>query len=85
MHCPKESPLHIAAGYGNVHIINILIDHGVGVDVTDRWGNAPLSQCVRAKHHRAARMLKNESAKLQTNEMHAQTVWERRLVYYWDY
>lgn len=63
----QRCPLHIAAGFGNLEMIQILVDHGADVNVMDRWGNTPLAQSEVGGQ--AERLLKGSGAKMQEAEM----------------
>jgi len=65
---PQERcALHIAAGFGNLEMIQILVDHGADVNVIDRWGHTPLEQSEvggQAQH-----LLKGNGARMQEAAM----------------
>jgi len=73
----QRCPLHIAAGYGNLQMISVLIEHHAEVNVMDFWGQTPLTQCERGKHNRVERLLKDHGAKIQKAEMQKQAIWEK--------
>lgn len=73
----QRSPLHIAAGFGNMPVMQTLLQHGADVNAIDRWGCTPLYQCEQGKHSEAAQMLKDNGAKLQKARLQQQAVRER--------
>jgi len=71
----QRCPLHIAAGYGDLGMIQLLVDHKANVDVTDRWGRTPLAQSEG--HPKAERLLKEHGAKLTMVRMQKKAVREK--------
>ena len=47
----------MAASEGNLHIVEVLIEHSVEVNCKDRWDSTPLSDALRANHLELARLL----------------------------
>jgi len=65
----QRCPLHVAPGFGNLDMIQILIDRGASVNVIDHWGRTPLSQCELGGHFKAEQLLKDNGAMLQKARM----------------
>src|SRR5258708_4987063 len=42
----ESTPLHVAAAYGNLNMVQLLIDYGVDVNALDRQGYSPLYLAV---------------------------------------
>mmetsp|Transcript_65338 Transcript_65338/g.116479 ORF Transcript_65338/g.116479 Transcript_65338/m.116479 type:complete len:427 (-) Transcript_65338:229-1509(-) len=73
----QRCPLHVAAGFGNIPMMKLLVERGADVNATDRWGFTPVYQCEQGKHSKAARMLKGNGAKLQRIELQQQAQREK--------
>ena len=52
----KDTPLHSAALYGDLEMIQILLECDADIDCLDRFGNTPLHYASRNGHHNAARV-----------------------------
>ena len=52
----KDTPLHYAALYGDLEIIQILLECEADINCLDRFGNTPLHYASRNGHHNAAKV-----------------------------
>ncbi|GJP30928.1 hypothetical protein CLOM_g7326 [Closterium sp. NIES-68] len=60
-----RTPLHVAAAYGHVACINVLLQNeGVDVNAADRGGSTPLLEAVKNGHSKAAQALQAAGAAL---------------------
>jgi uncharacterized protein len=57
-----DTPLHIAAVNGDVHIIGLLLDAGADIDAHGEYGYTPLQQAVGQGHVDAVRLLLRRGA-----------------------
>jgi len=58
----KRTPLHWAADFGQVEVINYLVSKGAKVNVTDQYGITPLLAAVYENHPAAVRALLDHKA-----------------------
>ncbi len=70
-HCPilldPSDPaelLHAAAGAGQVEIVRLLLENGIGVNNVDQYGATPLFYALRRDRHAVARLLRDSGASL---------------------
>ena len=45
-----RTPMHLAASEGRSHVVKYLIDQGVFIGPSDRWGNTPLTDARRIEN-----------------------------------
>jgi hypothetical protein len=45
-----DTPMHAAARAGHINILSLLLEHGVGVDDLDKWGETPLLRASWCRH-----------------------------------
>ena len=60
--CDNETPLHIAAAWGDRHAINLLLDAGAEVNAQGDMSLTPLHAAVRSNHILAAEALLQRGA-----------------------
>jgi len=70
-------PLHIAAGFGKINLIQMLVDKGGDVNALDHWGRTPLTQAEVAGHFECERLLKSCGATLQKIRVQRKAVREK--------
>ena len=58
----KRTALHLAAGEGNVEIVQLLCKYEANVNTKDRWGNHPLDDALRSNSEESARVLREYDA-----------------------
>mmetsp|Transcript_14500 Transcript_14500/g.40339 ORF Transcript_14500/g.40339 Transcript_14500/m.40339 type:complete len:650 (-) Transcript_14500:319-2268(-) len=58
----KRTALHLAAGEGNVGIVQLLCMHKANVNIEDRWGNRPLDDAERSNSEESAKVLREYGA-----------------------
>mmetsp|Transcript_26936 Transcript_26936/g.56417 ORF Transcript_26936/g.56417 Transcript_26936/m.56417 type:complete len:625 (-) Transcript_26936:390-2264(-) len=58
----KRTALHLAAGEGNVEIVQLLCKYKANVNTKDRWGNHPLDDALRSNSEESARVLREYDA-----------------------
>ncbi|KAL9190473.1 hypothetical protein ACHAXT_007684 [Thalassiosira profunda] len=58
-----RTALHLAAGNGHAHIVEILCEAGADVNVTDRWGGKPLDDAQLTGDERCVAILQQRGAK----------------------
>ena len=61
----QRTPLHIAASDGSVLVTNWLIEQGVNLNATDRWGMTALEGAVFANHQDIIAMLQRAGGKIK--------------------
>jgi len=66
-----RSALHLAASAGTMHVLRLLISHGVEPNSIDRWGGTPLADAVRHHHRQCAMELVRVGGKLCYDEAKA--------------
>jgi uncharacterized protein len=52
-----DTPLHVAAIRGDVHIIGLLLDAGAEIDARGEHGHTPLHEAVGQEHIEAVKLL----------------------------
>ena len=59
MHPPpiQSTPLHLAAGYNRVGVVEVLIKHGADVHAKDKGGLVPLHNACSYGHYEVAELL----------------------------
>ncbi|KAJ6387376.1 hypothetical protein OIU78_017153 [Salix suchowensis] len=60
----RRSPLHIAASKGYEDISLLLIEQGVDVNISDKFGNTPLLEAIKGGHDEVASLLVQAGASL---------------------
>jgi serine/threonine protein kinase len=73
----QRCPLHIAAGVGNLDLIQMLVDSGADVNVIDRWGRTPLAQAGDSGKFDAEYLLKANGSKQQSIVVQTKAVREK--------
>jgi death-associated protein kinase len=68
-----ESPLHIAAGYGYMHITRMLLDSGANMDQKDKHGDTPLYWASRHGHLDMVKYLVAKGAMLDLQDKAEET------------
>ena len=53
-----DTPLHSAALYGDLEMVQVLLDYGVDVDCPNIYGSTPLNYASRFGHRNAARVVR---------------------------
>ena len=61
----QRTPLHIASSDGSVLVTNWLIEQGVNLNATDRWGMTALEGAVFANHQDIIAMLQRAGGKIK--------------------
>ncbi|VVC46233.1 DnaJ domain,Ankyrin repeat-containing domain,Ankyrin repeat [Cinara cedri] len=61
------SPMHIAARYGRVDLMEILVEHGADVNVLDNKQRSPLDEAADNNHIEAVKFLLGEGATISEN------------------
>ena len=62
----NDTPLHVAAVRGDVHIIGLLLDAGAEIDVRGEYGHTPLHEAVGQGHTEAVKLLLAKGADPRT-------------------
>jgi ankyrin repeat protein len=57
-----DTPLHVAAVRGDVHIIGLLLDAGAEIDVRGEHGHTPLHEAAGQGHIEAVKLLVSRGA-----------------------
>jgi ankyrin repeat protein len=57
-----NTPLHVAAGAGDVNVIDLLLEHGADIDAENTLRNTPLLMAVKAGHVVAVKHLLEKGA-----------------------
>ena len=52
-----DTPLHVAAIWGDVRVGKLLLDAGADPNVQGEYGNTPLHEAVGQKHHEFVKLL----------------------------
>ena len=68
-----KSALHVAAGYGNLETVRVLIDHGAKLDTPDRSGATPLHRAVASNHLDVAKLLIERGANKKAEDKDGHT------------
>lgn len=68
-----ESPLHIAAGYGRLHIVRMLHRNGAFIDSQDKQGDTPLYWASRHSHLDVVQYLCQEGATSNAQDKSGET------------
>ena len=69
----QRTAMHLAASYGQNHILEYLIDAGAKINITDRWGNTPLEEAIRNNKKSSAELIQNKIcalSKIDDNNSH---------------
>ena len=53
----QSTPLHLAAGYNRVGVVEVLIKHGADVHAKDKGGLVPLHNACSYGHYEVAELL----------------------------
>ena len=56
-HPIQSTPLHLAAGYNRVGVVEVLIKHGADVHAKDKGGLVPLHNACSYGHYEVAELL----------------------------
>jgi len=72
----SRCPLHIAAGIGNLSLIELLLEHRADISAMDHGGQTPLEQCQRGRHIKAEQLLKKNGAKINIDSLRIRAVGE---------
>lgn len=64
----KMTPLHFAAGQGDVTIAQLLLDHGAKLEATDWQGATPLHAAARNGHETMIRLLAERGADIHARD-----------------
>eukprot|EP00301_Raphidiophrys_heterophryoidea_P004129 c11819_g1_i1.p1 GENE.c11819_g1_i1~~c11819_g1_i1.p1 ORF type:complete len:870 (-),score=227.03 c11819_g1_i1:956-3565(-) len=65
-----RTPMHAAASAGQVRIMEWLHQvHGVGVDVRDAWGNAPMQEAIKSRQDDVIAWLQAQGAVIEPEDM----------------
>ena len=64
-----DTPLHYAAGEGNLEVTQYLVDNGANIEAANKWGNTPILAAVIGGHMKTTVYLVEMGADLKvTNE-----------------
>ena len=58
----KDSPLHNAAYWGHINIVELLLDNGAEVDIKNKYRNTPLHYAAWSGHREIVQLLLNAGA-----------------------
>ncbi|EPQ20706.1 Tankyrase-1 [Myotis brandtii] len=59
---PESTPLHLAAGYNRVRIVQLLLQHGADVHAKDKGGLVPLHNACSYGHYEVTELLLKHGA-----------------------
>jgi len=76
----QRTPLHLAASEGMLEVVAFLLDRGVHVNPTDRWGATPLQDALRHKHTECAIALLNHGG-VQGSELSSHSRGNHRVLH----
>jgi cytohesin len=70
-----RTPLHYAAGYGNLELMQLLIDKGANLMAKEQYGGMPLHDAVSEGHLEIAKYLRanGDAANINTKGIHNKT------------
>lgn len=69
----EQTPLHIAAEQGMIHVMRVLLNKGADPDATDFEGETPLHLAALKDRSRAIRLLLNHHAKIDAQDNDGRT------------
>ena len=59
------SMTHLAAGNGNIKVLEVLLEEGADINIVDRWGKTPLHLAVLTGNSQAATLLSKHGGQLK--------------------
>lgn len=69
----RSTPLHLAAGYNRIRIVQILLQHGADVHAKDKGGLVPLHNACSYGHFEVTELLIKHGANVNANDLWAFT------------
>ncbi|XP_055375005.1 poly [ADP-ribose] polymerase tankyrase [Condylostylus longicornis] len=69
----RSTPLHLAAGYNRIRIVQILLEHGADVHAKDKGGLVPLHNACSYGHFEVTELLIKHGANVNANDLWAFT------------
>ena len=68
----RRTTLHLAAGQGNVKVVECLLAEGANPNVTDRFGQTPMQEALKSDHGHILELLRHSGGVLNFKDATAQ-------------
>ena len=69
----QETPLHFASSWGNIKIVQLLLERNLNIDASNVYGKTPLMTAIRHRHEEVVEQLILSGAVLEARSNDQQT------------